>query len=976
MNNYCPYCMEPINSDSRCPVCGGILPYTAPTHHLACGTVLNERYLVGAAIGEGGFGITYIGRDLNLDRKTAVKEYFPNGYANRNNETSNALSERGTQPTEEYFSDCRSHFLKEARILARFPRESGIVNVSDFFEENNTAYIVMEYLDGKTLSREIKENGVLSTKRVMELFTPIMEALRKIHAEGLIHRDISPDNIMLIGGKAVLLDFGAARNISAIAQKSLSVVLKPGYAPEEQYRSRGDQGAWTDIYALCATIYKCITGVTPTDSAQRVHSDDVKSPSQLGADVSPEFERALMKGMSVHQGDRFQTVDELMKALGGSSSEKLSEDDIPTVYLDKAVSQDDIPTSYLENQGGGAGGAPQYSQSALAVSQTAPQSSVPTAYKEASPDANFYALPVVMPAAEIYPQRQNAPLVAAAAPAKKKSRKLLFIGLPLLALVTALAVMLTVRVAGIPSDSSLVYNNTLISSDLIKRIARNKNLESLSFVDCEFQDGAESALGELDRLETLSIKQCCGLQSLGFVSELDSADQITLSGSGLDDEMLAGVALAPALDRLDISENDGITSLSFLEDAVIPEDFNTLTLSGTSVSDLSPLDRCKGLEYLYADNCDITRLFTSLPLLRYFSAAYNSIDDISALSGSPDLLQLHLSHNKLTEIDALAGCVKLNSLDLDDNDVTTLSPLGELSALKSVHVNRNKLTSLAGLENALGLQTLFAASNKITELSGIENCTVLVSVSLGGNEITDVSVLEKSKSTLKTLLLGGINLKNTRLRGYTSLEILDITGCSATELPEGCGALVTLFASDNDITSIKPLEHCGSLQNVFLANNDIYYIGELYSNKLRVFDLSGNHINFAEYHSVEYEVSLYGNPIGERVVIPKETAERLSEEYGTDIQAKLDVGFSDGIKMQPSLKLAIPYYEGIDTAYIGKEPLRVIFVDCPKDKQLKLKNEIIQSSGNTSTVDFMTLSEADALREKDILSLRAAYGLD
>ncbi|MBQ3867825.1 MAG: protein kinase, partial [Clostridia bacterium] len=319
--NYCIHCMNEIEQDAReCPHCGKAQNAEIPAHHLLPGTLLQGRFLIGAALGEGGFGITYIGRDQQLDMRVAVKEYYPNGYATRSNTASPLISIATAGDRKAFFENGKERFLREARVLARFSSEDGIVTVRDFFEANNTAYIVMEYLEGQTLKEYLKKRGRMSAGQALNLMLPVMKSLREVHKQGLIHRDIAPDNIMLVNGKVKLLDFGAARNMSSIANKSLSVMLKPGYAPEEQYRSKGNQGPWTDVYALAATMYKCITGVTPDDSTQRLYSDELKSPSALGVTIAAQFEAAIMKGLAVLQQDRYQSIDEFLEGLEGNDA--------------------------------------------------------------------------------------------------------------------------------------------------------------------------------------------------------------------------------------------------------------------------------------------------------------------------------------------------------------------------------------------------------------------------------------------------------------------------------------------------------------------------------------------------------------------------------------------------------------------------------------------------------------------------------
>ena len=205
----------------------------------------------------------------------------------------------------------KKRFLDEAQVMARFNKNEGIVKILDFFEANNTAYIVMEYLEGITLKQYLGKYGVLQFRNLIEMMLPLLEALIEIHSQGLIHRDISPDNIMVQhNGKLKLMDFGAARDYTESGNKSLTVILKPGYAPPEQYQTHGVQGPWTDIYALCATIYKCLTGITPPDAIARVMDDKFKEPDQLDGKLSPDIKKILWKGMNIFPEERYQDIVE------------------------------------------------------------------------------------------------------------------------------------------------------------------------------------------------------------------------------------------------------------------------------------------------------------------------------------------------------------------------------------------------------------------------------------------------------------------------------------------------------------------------------------------------------------------------------------------------------------------------------------------------------------------------------------------
>ncbi len=318
----CPRCMGemPEGNKKICPHCG--YDFDSPreiTHQLKPFTILEGKYLVGDVLGEGGFGITYIGFDLNLEIKVAIKEFYPNGFATRESQYTSELTAYAGQNMDAVYK-WRDNFVKEARSLAKCSHLPGIVGVKDYFQENNTAYIIMEYLEGQTLKEHMKaRGGKLPAEDVFGMMRPVISSLEEVHKEGLIHRDISPDNLILLkGGNVKLLDFGAARDYTDSGEKSLSVMLKPGYAPEEQYRTKGKQGPWSDVYALCATMYKCITGITPPESMERMRQDELKKISSLGISISPQGEAALEKGMAVFAEERCQSMGELENLLYGS----------------------------------------------------------------------------------------------------------------------------------------------------------------------------------------------------------------------------------------------------------------------------------------------------------------------------------------------------------------------------------------------------------------------------------------------------------------------------------------------------------------------------------------------------------------------------------------------------------------------------------------------------------------------------------
>ncbi|RGZ01872.1 protein kinase [Clostridium sp. AM58-1XD] len=309
MAKRCMGCMEEFEEEFRfCPNCGyeeGTPPKEA--YHIRPGSMLKDRYLIGRVLGFGGFGITYIGYDTVLNHKVAIKEYLPSEFSTRMPEQQAITVYSGDR--EEQFIAGMEKFLDEARRLANFKSEPGIVHIYDCLEENYTAYIVMEYLEGESLREKLEREGKLGADEALDILMAVLKALEAVHAVGIIHRDIAPDNIYLTKeGVVKVLDFGAARYATSRHSKSLSVIIKPGYAPEEQYRSRGDQGPWTDVYAAAATFYKMVTGITPEDAMERAVKDTVKEPSKLGVPIKKSVETAVMNAMNVKIEGRTKTA--------------------------------------------------------------------------------------------------------------------------------------------------------------------------------------------------------------------------------------------------------------------------------------------------------------------------------------------------------------------------------------------------------------------------------------------------------------------------------------------------------------------------------------------------------------------------------------------------------------------------------------------------------------------------------------------
>ena len=310
----CPGCFNGKGNTSICPRCGYDESLKRGPLILAHHTLLHHgQYLIGKVLGKpGGFGITYLAVDTKLDTRVAIKEYLPRDLAGR--DAGHATISPHSEEDGEFFRYGLTQFLQEARTLAQFDH-ANIVRVRNFFEENGTGYLVMDYYDGITLADYLAQQpqGRLPEKTAVDILMPILDGLREVHAKQFLHRDIKPQNIYLTtANRPILLDFGAARQAMGERSRSLSVVLSEGYAPYEQYHRRGEQGPWTDIYACAAVLYHAVAGEAPPPATERMHKDELEIDA-LG--VSASLAEALRLGLAADHGKRPQRMTEFQALL-------------------------------------------------------------------------------------------------------------------------------------------------------------------------------------------------------------------------------------------------------------------------------------------------------------------------------------------------------------------------------------------------------------------------------------------------------------------------------------------------------------------------------------------------------------------------------------------------------------------------------------------------------------------------------------
>lgn len=309
----CETCFDLLDAANLCAWCSTDPPETWPTI-LPIGATIEGRYRIGRVLGRGGFGVTYLGWQRLPGRRVAIKEYFPQDIAARRSDGTTIGTIRVAM--EDAYNHGLSRFRDEAQRLSTFHGNANIVSVFDFVESNGTAYMIMDYCVGQSAQSYLTaRGGRLDFDEALDIMRPVLHALEVVHAEGIYHRDISPDNILLTDAGVKLIDFGAAREDHVGASQSFSVVLRRSYAPPEQYSRRGRQGPWTDVYAAAATLYHMVTGSPPIEAMERMQGVALDPPTALGAVIPGDAEGALMKALSIDASQRPQSASQFLQLL-------------------------------------------------------------------------------------------------------------------------------------------------------------------------------------------------------------------------------------------------------------------------------------------------------------------------------------------------------------------------------------------------------------------------------------------------------------------------------------------------------------------------------------------------------------------------------------------------------------------------------------------------------------------------------------
>ena len=668
--NICYNCFkEKPEGGGPCPCCGFDLEENAAKYPAAlrAGTVLKGRYVIGRVLGQGGFGITYLAWDQSLEAKVAVKEYMPGEMAVR-------IGGLGVQSRSaarrEDFAYGKEWFQEEARILARFMGQPNIAGVTDYFDENGTSYFVMDYVEGISFKTYIANaGGKVSTEEALNVMIPVLRALTAVHGEGLIHRDVTPDNIYITkDGNVKLLDFGSARYSLGDKSKSLDVILKVGYAPKEQYIRRGRQGPYTDVYSCAACLYAAITGYLPPESLERLDHDTLVPPSEAGAEIPLYLERAILKGLAVQPEDRFQTAGEFLEALESQNVVELTGSGREeTLQKQQVRSQEKRKKGRLAAAVCGIGALALAAVLFLGTGQSGTPDSAPAS----EPAGDVQGTNV--PTQETLSPQESRRMEEAAAPKVTICGESYSTALRELRLEEA-----EFEEADYEAISQMtglerleIVDSPISQLDFLKNLTNLKRLHIRGSREPAGTFSDLSALAGLTNLEDLYL-YLDGVSDLNGLSGMSGLKSLVLTGNMeiADLSPLAGLTKLQSLEVPLGGENVGV-DLSPLAGLT---DLRTLR-TGSNVTDLTPLSGLTGLREL-----DLTYGGYSAR----DSKEYRSLEPLSSLTG---LTSLTIRNLWVSDLSPLSGLTKLRSLTIYNGaSIEDLSPLAGLTGLKSLTI--------------------------------------------------------------------------------------------------------------------------------------------------------------------------------------------------------------------------------------------------------------------------------------------------
>ena len=751
---------EKPQGEGPCPYCGFDLRENEEQYPVAlkAGAILKQRYLAGRVLGQGGFGITYVAWDTKLQARVAVKEYMPNDICTRQGNTVSVAMES----KEDEFAYGRERFQEEARTLAKFMGQPNIAGVTDYFDENGTSYFVMDYIEGISFKTYIAgQGGKISPEEALDVMIPVLRALTAVHAEGIIHRDVTPDNIYITkDGNVKLLDFGSARYSLGDKSKSLDVILKVGYAPKEQYIRRGRQGPYTDVYSCAACLYAAITGYLPPESLDRLEKDELVPPSQLGIEIPLYLERAILKGLAVQPEDRFQTAGEFLEAiesqqvveLPGAREEarQFQAEEPPKPKTSRALVIGALAVTAAALalgvnvllSGGGQEGRGSETAASLAESEAPKVTIVGQEYSMALEqldlseqnltDGDLISLGEMTNLKELNLEG-NSQISDLTPLAKLDSLESLLLPIP--SEVTDLS-----PIAGLGSLKTLSIQENQSNAQPVSKIedyspiASLENLEKLDLSVTNLKD--LSFVSGLGNLKSLSLVGSLALPDLTALKGLSQLETLNISAGGLGNP--AGIEGMAQLRHLELSNESTAFQMEDLSILSGMTQLEYLRLDADGISSFQGMEQLANLKEAYfwgssATYLDLAPLagLTKLQILRLPGrsggsgiAPYNG-DGLAGLSGLRELTM----DSAVQSLEPLRNLTGLTKLSIGGNSCPgafqSLEPLSGLTGLKNLVLNLPSLTDLSPLSSLTGLQSANITAPGVSDWSPLSQVSVV-----------------------------------------------------------------------------------------------------------------------------------------------------------------------------------------------------------------------------------------------------------
>lgn len=778
----CECCLSEIESEP-CRFCGfEKAGAREEVGVLAAGSVLLGKYIVGKVIGKGGFGITYLAYDIKNEKKVAIKEYYPSALAARGGDGCTVVMTDSEEAA--VFKNGIEKFYEEASLVSRFNGNPAIVSVYEFFYENDTAYFVMELLDGCTLKSYIAKYGVLSPEEALFIADNVSGALIIAHSINVLHRDISPDNIMICrDGNIKLIDFGAARQVLADNPKSMSVILKQGFAPLEQYQKRGKQGPWTDIYSFGATLYYALTQDCLDDPMTRM-DDDAEFLSNK-YDIEGQLWEVIEHSLELRIADRYQDAFELRNAL-----RKIN-------YAPKPIV---LPEDKREE--------------APAQAENTADSGAQTAKEELPKTVQTVRENNVQPTAVTV--QETSAIAQAQTEVPKNKNKAKIIGIASAAAVVAVGgiitavAMLSSGGGEIPTSggNAAYYSEEAAVTTTPKETEKTSKTTAKTTAKTTKKTTAKTTAAPTEgktTTTTTTAKVTTTTTTTAKVTTPTTTTKATTTTTKPVTEALAkDVIIAGKSYSADTTEiklegaglkNSDIKNLKDLKKLTI------VIINDNNISDLSVFSEMSWLEGLWINNNSVSDLspLKDLKNLKYLSVEDNNISSLSPLSGTRNLEQLWCGGNPISDLSPISKNKGLIYLGVSDCDVNSFSALSGMNDLEVIYAIDNNISDISPLKNTKKLREFFIDRNPVTDLSPISGNKNMVRMGMAGCNIGSLSALS----------------------GMTKLEELYAFTCGLTDLSplKKCVSLRHLDIKYNYFSDVSPLAQCNEISFLVLSGN-------------------------------------------------------------------------------------------------------------------------------------------------------------